>query len=150
MKFKKSIFNKETEVVPDNMYKIKIYDYKNSWCFSGKDNKGYVMSPSLIAQLSFSPLVASTDLIVQTIAQLKKIKDPKKGFYVYFSKDYFIEYDFDLKLVDSLLDGWIYDASSENLKIDTQQKVWACSYLKLYFKEPPKNIYVMVKDLDEN
>lgn len=149
MKFKKSIFKQE-EIIPDNLYKIKIYNYNNSWCFSTKDNKSYVMTPSLIAQLSFSPLVASTDLIVQTISELKKIKDPKEGFYVYFSKDHFIEYDFHLKLVDSLLDGWVYDAFSENLKIDTQQKVWACSYLKLYFNEPPKNIYILVKDLDEN
>jgi len=150
MKFKKSIFEKQEEVINDNIYKIKIYKSSNNiWCFD-KDNKTYGMTPALIAQMSLSPLVASTDLIIKTISELKQIKNPSKGFYVYFSKDIFYDCDFSLELRDSLLDGWIYEASSENFKIDKEQKVWACSYLKLYFNEPPKNIYILIKDLDEN
>ena len=62
--------------------------------------------------------------------------------YLYFSESNFLDSDVRLEYKDTLFDGWIYDAFSENLKIDETQKIWACTYLNLYFDKPPKTVYL--------
>ena len=140
MNLRRSIFEKNKE--NSDLNKVLIYKSSNNiWSFK-KDNYSYGMAPALITQMSLSPLVASTDRIIQGICNLKKINKPSDGFYLYFSESNFLDSDVRLEYKDTLFDGWIYDAFSENLKIDETQKIWACTYLNLYFDKPPKTVYL--------
>lgn len=140
MNLRRSIFEKDKE--DSDLKKVFIYKSSNNiWCFK-KDNYSYGMSPALITQMSLSPIIASTDRVIQVSCSLKNITEPEKGFYVYFSESRFLDCDVRLEYKDTLFDGWVYDVFSENLNVDETQKIWACPYLNFYFNSPPKIIYL--------
>lgn len=142
MSFKHKIFEKEEE--NENIKKVFIYKSSNNiWSFK-KDNKSYGLTPAMITRMTLSPLVSSTDRVIQDVCKLKNIQDPENGFYLYFSEDNFLDCDVKLEYKEVFFDGWVYDAHSENLQIQDNQKIWACTYLKLYFATPPKIVYLKI------
>jgi|694.fasta_scaffold66707_6 hypothetical protein len=145
MNLRRSIFEKNED--PDSkLNKVFIYKSSNNiWSFK-KDGRSYGMTPALITQMTLSPIVASTDRVIQNVCSLKNIQNPCDGFYINFSTDIFSDCDVRLEYKDTLFDGWIYDVFSEKLKVDETQKIWACTYLNLYFEKPPKTVYVKISE----
>lgn len=141
MSFRKKIFESNEQ---NNLEKVFIYKSSNNiWSFK-KDNKSYGLTPALITKMTLSPSVASTDRIIQDVCKIKNIDNPENGFYLYFSEDVFFDCDVRLEYKDTLFDGWIYDVYSENLEVNESQKIWACTYLKFYFDDPPKIVYLKI------
>lgn len=133
------IFEKEQE---DNN---KIYIFKDKdWRFE-KDGETYSMTPSSFVQWNLSPIIIGADKAIKDACEAKKITEPEKGFYLFFSDEASLDSDVRLELKENMLDGWVYDVFSENLKINTHQKIWACKYLNLYFEKPPKKIYLKIQ-----
>jgi hypothetical protein len=117
-------------------------DSNNTWYFE-KDKEKYNLSPSTIAELSYSPLIAGADRAIAFGCKQKNINFDN-GIYLYFSTEMFFDCDISLELSDNLFGGWIYNAYSENIKVDNGQKIWACDYLRLYYKDPPNKIYLKI------
>lgn len=139
------IFDKETEK-KENIQKVFINkDSSNNWYFEDKTGR-YTLAPSLVTQFSVSPLVAGADKAILFGCKYKSI-NPDNGLYLYFSEEEFIDADIRLEFDQKLLEGWVYNAFSEKIKIEIGQKIWACTYLQLYYKNPPKKIYIK---LDKN
>jgi hypothetical protein len=113
---------------------------QGNWCFE-KDKKHYNLSPPEITRISLPPIASGADLLIKNACLLKNI-DYRNGIYILFNENEFINYDFKLEYCDKLLDGWLYNVYSDKFKINNGQKIWACSYLDLYYKNPPKTFYI--------
>ena len=137
------IFNKNVE---SEYKKIFIFKDSNMWIFK-KDNKSYPLAPAWATQMSLTPLVATTDRIIQNISNYKNIKNVEEGFFIEFDDNYILNCDIRLEFENNFLDGWLYRVYSEHLKVDEHQKIWACSYLKLFYEKPPNFIFIkIIKD----
>lgn len=145
MNFKKhTIFGEKKEQEEKDVNKILIKkNKKGDWYFNKKGNI-YNMSPPEIAKNSFSPIVAGADRLIKAGCSLKNI-DYKNGIYLYFSEQEFINCDIRIEFDEKLFNGWLYNVYSEKIKVDNGQKVWACSYLKLYYDNPPRKIYLKLE-----
>lgn len=134
------IFNKSVE---DKFKKIFIFKNSNMWVFK-KNDILYALAPAWATQMSLTPLVATTDRIIQNISKYKKIKNPEEGFFIEFDENYILNCDIRLEFESNFLDGWLYRVYSEHLKVDEHQKIWACSYLKLFYEKPPNTIFIKI------
>lgn len=118
----------------------------NYWMFR-RGNKYYNIAPANSTQIILSPIVWGIDRLMVSACKFKKIKNYEDGFRLQFSEDYILNSDVCLLYCDTLLDGWTYDIKPEKFKdVMEGQKAWMCPYLKFYFEEPPKKLYVKVDD----
>lgn len=141
---KNSIFEKNIE--KSNIKKIYLNKENSIWYFEDEFKKRHTLAPAKIVEMTISPLVAGVDKAIFFACKNKNI-DSKNGLYLYFSEEEFIDCDFKLEFYQNFFDGWIYNVFSEKIKLDFGQKVWACSYLKLYYSEPPKVIYLKIESI---
>lgn len=117
---------------------------KREWCFE-KDGQFYNMSPSEITKSSFSPIIAGADRLIKYGCELKNI-NYENGIHLYFSEEEFIDCDVRMEFDEKLFDGWLYNVYPEKVFVEKGQKAWACNYLKLYYKNPPKKVYLKIEE----
>jgi hypothetical protein len=143
MSFKNhSIFGPKKEEEHINKIFIK-KNKKGEWSFE-KNGQFYNMSPAEITKYSFSPIISGADKLINNACKIKNINS-NKGMYLYFSEEEFIDCDVRMEFDEKLFDGWLYNIYSEKISVDKGQKAWACDYLKLYYKEPPKKVYLKLE-----
>lgn len=126
----------------------KIFIKKNSrgdWCFE-KDGQYLNMAPAQITKMTLSPIVAGADRLIKYGCELKNI-NYDKGIYLYFSEEEFMHCDVRMEFDEKLYDGWLYNVYSEKISIEKGQKAWACSYLSLYYENPPKKVYLKIESV---
>ena len=116
---------------------------QGQWCFE-KDKKYYNLAPSEITRASLPPIAAGADQLIKNGCSLKNISY-EKGVYIVFSEEEFLNYDVKLEYNDQLFDGWLYNVQSDKIKVDRGQKIWACNYLNLYYKDPPRTLYLKLE-----
>jgi len=129
----------------DYIKSIRIFkDKRNIWAFHC--NKGtFGLAPAPITKKTLSPTIWGADKIIKSVTSLKEIKNPEEGFNLFFSDELFFNCDARLVFEEKFHDGWIYKIKPEFLDFNTNQKIFACPYLKLYFKEPPQNVFVRIE-----
>jgi hypothetical protein len=113
--------------------KSKLFVMHNSW--------PYDLSPSPIVKFNLPPNVMGLDEVLREGMIIKNIKG---NFFIDVDREWFIKCDINAELKKEELGGWIYSIKPESLKI-TNQDVWLCPYFKIFFKEPPKNIYLSIR-----
>jgi hypothetical protein len=114
------------------------------WMFK-QENKYYNIAPANSTQIILSPLILGVDRLMVAACQSKKIKNYENGFSLQFAEEYILNCDVLLSYSNTLLDGWTYDIIPEQYKnIIEGQKAWMCPYLKFYYNDPPKQLYVKV------
>jgi len=124
-----------------------VYPFKknNRWVFK-KDGQVYDMAPAQATEAALSPLVIGADRIISIGCKLKNIENPEDGFALIFSQEYFPNADVKFNLVEDKFNGWIYEVEELNLKgLLPGQSAWVCPYMILYYKEPPKTIYLKIE-----
>lgn len=108
-------------------------------------NQNYDISPAGIMDSVLSPLVVGADRLMMLCCQMKGI-NPELGFNLLFSEKYFPNADIMFNFVKIKHDGWIYLVEELNLKgFISGQSAWICSYMKLYYSEPPKVLYLKIE-----
>jgi len=142
------IFKNEDSPEPEKESSIKsiriFRDQKNTWAFHC--TKGtFGLAPAPITRKTLSPIIWGADKIIKSVTSLKKIDRPEDGFNLLFSNELFLNCDARLVFEEKFHDGWIYKIEPEYLDFNTKQKIFACSYLKLYFSEPPENVFVKLE-----
>lgn len=124
----------------------KIFINKNAkgiWYFENESGR-HNLAPAALAQLSMSPLIAGADRAILFGCKQKNI-NPENGIYLYFSENEFIDPDIRLEFNQKLFEGWVYNVFPEKIKTDPNQKIWACNYLQMYYKNPPQKIYLKLE-----
>jgi len=131
-----SIFEKEEERPSELEFDI---TEKNGSLFIVHQGWPYAMSPPSIVSMSLSPAIVGIDKVLLKGAEQKGIKG---NFKLSASDKWFFHCDVRALYVEDLFEGWIYDLQGESMKVD--QRVWVCSYLKLFFQIPPKTMYLSI------
>jgi hypothetical protein len=106
------------------------------------NGNAYDLSPSQYVELNLSPTTQGVDKFLKYCAKLKKIN---KDFKMEVQDDWFFFCDACLKFSSCHLNGWLYEISSEKVKINYSY-VWICSYMKFFFDSPPPTLYVKVEE----
>jgi len=124
---------------------IRIFrDKRNIWAFHCPKGT-FGLAPAPITRKTLSPTIWGADKIIKSVTSLKKIDRPEDGFNLLFSDELFLNCDARLVFEEKFHDGWIYKIEPEYLDFNTKQKIFACPYLKLYFSEPPENVFVKLE-----
>ena len=140
MSFKKnSIFYKKEE--KNN----KVYIYKNKNWFFVVNNKEYSLAPAGIVSFSMSPVIKGANDLIELASKYEVDKKLEKGFYVYFSNEESLDYDAMFELDKTYQNGWVYNVNFKKIKINNILKVYACDYLKLFYNDAPKIVYVTIE-----
>lgn len=100
----------------------------------------YDLSPPPIVKISLPPNIIGID---EVLREGSKIKNINGDFVLTASDEWFFGCDVRAEYKNTELNGWVYVAKSEKLKI-SDQHVWVCPYLKFYFEEPPKILYMSI------
>lgn len=146
-----SIFNKDhnnlfkdhkTEFEKIGVHVVVPYKKKDAWFFK-YNNKDYPLAPSPIVAGSLSPIIIGADNFIKVGCEAKGINNPEKGFNLLFSSEYFPTCDVKLKLQDYFFDGYIYLVEPVNYaNVMPGQSVFMCSFINLYYKTPPKELFL--------
>lgn len=116
---------------------------KNGAWYFKYENKDYPLAPSPIVSGSISPIILGADNFIKIGCESKGIKDPEKGFNLLFSCEYFPTCDVKLKLHDYFFDGYVYNVEPMNYTdVIPGQSVFMCSFINLYYKTPPKELFL--------
>ena len=131
---------------------IRPYKCDGRWVFKSAGGVVYDMAPAQLTDMALSPIVVGADRLIMTGCKLKNIENPENGFLVLFSEQWFPGCDVKLVLKENKFDGWLYDVESEELQgLLPGQGAWLCPYMTMFYKEPPKTIYLkMETDHDSN
>jgi hypothetical protein len=132
-----SIFENEDEKPSDLEFNIA---RKNGSLFIIHRGWPYALSPPPIVSMSLSPAIIGIDKILLEGASAKGIDG---GFKLSAADEWFFNCDVKAKYIEDMYEGWIYDIKGEGIKAD--QRVWVCSYLKLFFNSPPETMYLAIK-----
>jgi hypothetical protein len=141
------IFNKDeekTEFDKIGVNVIKPYRKDGRWVFD-KDGHIYDMAPAGITDAVLSPMILGGDRLITAAAQAKGICNPENGFQLLFSENYFPGCDAKFTLQEDRFDGWVYSIESENFQVAQGQQAWVCSYMKLYYAQAPKVLYLKME-----
>ena len=133
-----SIFEKEEQEKPPQL-EFNITE-KNGCLFIVHGGWPYPLAPPPIVSMGLSPTVIGIDKILLKGAEAKKLD---RNFKLSASDEWFFHCDVKARYVEEMFQGWIYDLQGEGMVVS--QKVWVCSYLKLFFKSPPETMYLSIK-----
>jgi hypothetical protein len=128
---------------------IKCLQRDGRWVFEHKDQH-YDMAPANLTEYLLTPLVIGADRLINVGCQQKNIRNPKSGFHLVFSENYFPNADVLFEFDEIKFDGWIYKVEELNLKgLMPGQAAWVCPYMGLYYKEPPQKLYIKMESISE-
>lgn len=136
-----SIFDKKE----NNNNKIFIFKKNKDWYFEIK-GFSYLLKPADIVNMSMSPIVKGANELIEFGCENKIIKTPENGFNIIFNDEEYLNYDVRFELDQNYKNGWVYNVFMPKYKIDKIIKVWACDYLKIFYKQPPKIVYVSIEE----
>jgi hypothetical protein len=123
----------------------KIYIYKNKYWTFVINGKEYSMNPAGVVSMSLSPMVKGANDLIESTLKYQIIKNPENGFYLIYSNEETLNYDIKFELDKSHHNGWIYDVKFKKIKTDVSLKVYACDYLRLFYSDAPKFVYVTIE-----
>ena len=130
-----------------NSFKVSKSDGR--WVFE-KNGKKYDFAPAQITDAALSPVVVGADRLINLGCKSKNVQDYENGFALLVSNNYFPACDVRLEYKEPLYDGWLYDVYSENLQgVMKGQQTWICPYIKFYYEEPPKILYLKMASISE-
>jgi hypothetical protein len=100
----------------------------------------YDLSASQLVKSNLSPAIRPVDEFLKYASKLKGISD---SFCITLQDEWFFFCDGSMIFSCPFLGGWIYNIEAEKTKLDYNQ-VWICPYIKLFFEEPPKKLYLKI------
>lgn len=124
-----------------NSYLIPVIKNKNKF-FINYQGRSYDLSPSIATQMNMSPNIMGVDKIIAEAIKIKKINT--NNFNLNVSLDYFLKCDISMAFDKKLYNGWVYITKPESLSFYNEQKVWVCPYLKIFYKEPPRELFLKI------
>jgi len=108
---------------------------KNGWTFN--------LEPPEAVKISLPPYVEGVDWFVRSAMVAKGLEC--EYMKVTFCDSLFLGCDANLSYMDSAFGGWIYKIKSEFLRFKTDRKLWICPQMKLYFENPPSNLFISLE-----
>jgi hypothetical protein len=122
--------------------------HRGRWVF---DHKGvlYDMAPAEATDFILSPMILGADRLIRGGCSAKNISNPENGFLLLFSENYFPNSDVKFVYRENKFDGWTYSVEPMNLKgVMEGQGAWICPYMRFYYPEPPKELYLRMEPLE--
>lgn len=120
------------------------------WVFE-RNGDYYPFAPAILTSATLSPIIVGTDRLINIGCKIKKVKDYENGFLLLVGDDYFPACDVKMSYKEPLYDGWVYDVEEVNLKgLMADQGAWLCPYIKFYYPEPPKILYLKMESITED
>ena len=151
-----SIFKKESENINTNqksdfekigVHVIKPFKKGTDWIFT-YDGQEYLMAPAQIVTAALSPVIVGVDNFIKIGCEAKNIKNPEDGFNLLFSTEYFPTCDVKLVFKENFYDGYIYTVEPINyMNVMPGQSVFMCSFINIYYKSQPKELYLKAEQL---
>jgi len=127
---------------------VKLFKKDGRWKFRN-GNRTLDVAPADAMDLILSPAVKGVDSLVSACCKIKNIEE--KNVLLICSEDYFPNADVKFNLEKPMGPGWIYKIEKLNLQGGLPgHKAWACSYLTMYFSEPPKSLYIRIEADDDS
>lgn len=123
--------------IPITSKKGNLFIIKNGW--------PYDLSASQMVRQSLSPVCKPVDEFLKYSAKLKEIKG---DFSVSLQDEWFFFCDAIMNFSCPFLSGWLYDIKAEKINLNYSQ-VWICPYIKLFFENPPNQLYVKIEEQEE-
>jgi len=100
----------------------------------------YDLSPSDIVKMNLPPNVEGVDSFLRKASQAKNIS----GDIVLLTEKQWFFCDARIEYKGNFMDGWTYNIFGEEMKIPTGLGVWICPYIKFFYKDMPKTLYLKV------
>lgn len=120
------------------------------WVFE-RNGKFYPFAPAVLTSATLSPVIVGTDRLINIGCKIKKVENYENGFLLLVSENYFPACDVKMSYKEPLYDGWIYDVEEVNLKgLMADQGAWLCPYIKFYYPEPPKILYLKMESISKD
>lgn len=140
---KKSVTEK-TEFEKIGVKVIRVLNSNGRWAFKHNETL-YDLAPASIMEIVLSPLVMGVDKLIDAACQKKNLS--RSELNLLFSVEYFPKADVKFNLRETKGEGWIYDIEALNVEVMQGQAAWICSYLKFYFSEPPKTLFLKLEEI---
>lgn len=132
---KNSNMNSEIINLNINQHKGKLFLNHNGW--------DYDLSAPPLIEINFSPTTQAVDKFIKYCASLKNIKN--NDLIMEVQKDWFFLCDAALKFDSCYFNGWMYEIKAEKIKMN-YNKIWICPLMKVFFENPPQELYVKVEE----
>lgn len=113
---------------------------KDSKFFITYQGWSYDLSPSNIVKMSLPPNVEGVDSFLRKASQYKNIS----GDIALVAKNDWFFCDARIEYKEKFMEGWTYDIFSEEMKIPNGLGVWICPYIKFFYEDMPKKLYLKV------
>lgn len=134
--------DKKTDFQKIGVHVIKPFKKGNEWFFVHNDDE-YPMAPAQIVSASLSPIIVGADNFIRIGCEAKNIKNPQDGFNLLFSTEYFPTCDVKLVFKENFFNGYVYTIEPSNYtNVIPGQSVFMCSFINIYYKTPPREIYL--------
>lgn len=113
--------------MPNQIMVIRPYRWNGQWVFDDER-----------VGLDKEPFVAGADTMIDAATQRKGIANPDEGFLLLFSGQPFPGAEMELI--------WLREEYGGNVYGWEGREGWLCPALLRYFEQPPKKIYVQMRD----
>jgi hypothetical protein len=124
---------------------IRPFQSNGRWVFKHKEQI-LDLAPAGIMDAVLSPLIIGVDKLIAFGCDIKKLPNAENGFVLLFSEQYFPNADVKFNFKEHKMNGWTYSIEELNLKgIMPGQCAWICPYMKFYYSEPPKTLYLKIE-----
>lgn len=129
----------------NSLYELRPFELNGKWVFEFH-GKTLELAPAEIMKVVLSPIIIGVDKLIVLGCEAKKIKDPKSGFVLVFSEEYFPNADVKLNFKEYIFNGWVYEIEELNLKgVMPGQKAWICPYMSFFFNSTPQNLFLKIE-----
>jgi len=148
-----SIFERESKKDFDfekdilGLQMVRPYKHEGRWVFDDQEGLRRDIAPAGATVATLSPIVVGADRLIMEGTRRKGIENPESGFRLYFSDKAFPDADVEFRWERECYDGHIYNVlpCGDKIAIPSDQQAWICPYLMLYYKQPPKILFLKIE-----
>lgn len=127
---------------------LKCKQNKGRWVFE-HNGALFDMAPAEATDFLLSPMIIGADRLILGGCAAKGITNPENGFLLLFSENYFPNADVKFVYDENKFDGWTYKVEAMNMKgVMPGQGAWICPYMRFYYPEPPKELYLRIEAME--
>lgn len=141
--------NEKSDLEKMGIRVFEVFKSQGKWVFE-HNGTVYDFAPAMSTDTVLSPVVVGADRLINLSCKGKGIKEFEEGFKLLVSDGYFPACDLRLEYKEPMYDGWLYNVFQENMSgFMPGQQTWLCPYIKFYYPEPPKVLYLKMSPNSE-
>lgn len=103
----------------------------------------YDLSPSNIVKINLPPNVEGVDSFLKKVSQVKNIS----GDVALETEKQWFFCDVRIEFKENFMNGYTYNIFGEEMSIPSGLGVWICPYIKFFYEDMPKKLYLKINSV---